>query len=224
MLTVVIPSRNTSNFLRCARAVRQHEPSAHIVAIDDGLDDLGYRPELVPYLQCRTGRPFGFARNCNEGIRLAGSMDVVLLNDDALLMTPGGFTLLQREAEAHPQYGVIAATTNNVGNLNQVRRDGGGLRQDPRMVCFIAVLIPRRTIDLVGLLDEAYGDGYGFEDDEYCLRVREAGLRIGIHDGCFVDHASLPSSFRSRNFPRDGFARNQEIYRRRLHGSQSATA
>jgi hypothetical protein len=88
------------------------------------------------------------------GDSLAGGRDIVLLNDDALLQTSGGFTLLQKAAAEDPEYGLIAAACNNVGNENQFPK-GIGLREDPRMVCFVAVLIPRRTIDLVGLLDEA---------------------------------------------------------------------
>jgi GT2 family glycosyltransferase len=70
------------------------------------------------------------------------------------------------------------------------------LREDPRMVCFVAVLIPARTLATVGLLDEEFVT-YGYEDDSYCYRVRRAGLKIGIHDGCFVDHGSLKSTFRA---------------------------
>jgi GT2 family glycosyltransferase len=57
-------------------------------------------------------------------------------------------------------------------------REASVLREDPRMVCFIAVLIPRRTIEAVGLLDEDY-DCYSHQDDDYCHRVRKAGLKIG---------------------------------------------
>ena len=64
------------------------------------------------------------------------------------------------------------------------------------MVCFVCVYIPRTTIERVGLLDERYVD-YGSEDDDYCLSVRKAGLKIGIHDGCYVEHGKLPSTFRS---------------------------
>jgi GT2 family glycosyltransferase len=70
-------------------------------------------------------------------------------------------------------------------------------------VAFVCVLIPRRTIEAVGLLDERFGgvtaEGkqiYGWEDNDYCRRVNNAGLKIGIHDGCYVDHAKLTSSFR----------------------------
>jgi GT2 family glycosyltransferase len=119
----------------------------------------------------------------------------MLLNDDAVLETPGGFSGLAAVAKAEPGFGLISAACNNVGNINQWRRPGGGLRQEARMVCFVSVFIPRATIDKVGLLDPIF-TGYGFEDDDYSVRVRRAGLKIGIWDGCFVDHSKLRSTFR----------------------------
>ena len=194
-LSIIILSRTDANLVPCLEAARKHEPTVTIRIIDDGLNlDWLPRPDLEPCFGHRGEKPFVFARNINIGILAAGTDDVILLNDDALLQTPGGFSLLQREAEAHPEFGLIAATCNNVGNANQWLQKFG-LREDPRMVCFVAVLIPRRTIDVVGLLDERFVD-YGCEDDDYSLRVRNAGLKIGIHDGCYVDHGSLKSSFR----------------------------
>lgn len=188
-LSVVIPTKTLSNFLPCAEAVRQHEPEARIICVDDGLETRSV--EGCTYLDGI--KPFVFSRNVNIGLRAAGEDDCVILNDDAVLRTPNGFTLLQQAAN-HTEFGVIASTTNMVGNINQQPR-GIGLREDSRMVCFIAVLLPRRTIDRVGLLDERF-TAYGFEDDDYCYRVRQAGLKIGILDDCFVDHASLKSTFR----------------------------
>jgi GT2 family glycosyltransferase len=71
-------------------------------------------------------KPFIYARNCNLGIRMAGSGAVVLLNDDALLETVGGFTAMQRAGELHPEFGVIGAVTNVTGQPLQ-RPHGIGL-------------------------------------------------------------------------------------------------
>jgi GT2 family glycosyltransferase len=188
-LTVIIPSKTLSNARPCVEAVRSLEPVVRTIVVDDGIDDIRNLGEVVA-----GKKPFIFSRNINIGIRAAGRDDVLLLNDDAILKTPGGFSLLQKAAQEHPEFGLIASTTNNVGSNNQKPR-GIGLRQDPRMVCFIAVLIPRTTLDRIGYLDERF-TAYGFEDDDFCYRVRRAGLQIGIHDGCFVDHASLKSTFR----------------------------
>lgn len=214
-LTVIIPSKTAANFLPCAEAVRRHEPEATIRLIDDGID-LSWlpRPDLMPCYGHKGEKPFIFARNCNKGILEAGRDDVVILNDDAILETPGGFTLLQKAAEANPEYGIIAATTNNVGNRNQYPK-GKGLRQDPTMVCFVCVLIPRTTIDRVGLLDERYCLDYGCEDNDYCETIRRAGLKIGIHDGCYVDHGSLTSSFRGDPKRSASYAKNHELFKKK---------
>lgn len=208
--SVIIPSRKINNLAACVYALRECEPNAGIIVVDDGLmwtDMIGTdTPVLSPVSRIPGTKPFVFARNVNLGIEAAGSDNVVILGDDALLKTHGGLSLLAQAAAEHPEYGVIASACNNVGNRNQERGVGlvYGLRQDPRMVCFICVYIPRRTIDAVGLLDERFGGVdaqgrtiYGWEDNDYCRRVRKAGLKIGIHDGCFVDHKTLPSTFRS---------------------------
>ncbi len=192
--------------------------------------------DMDPTLRIEGQKPFIFARNVNLGIQAAlcrkidmsipsdpdpvyihaltlgdqSVKGVVILNDDAILQTPGGFSLLAKTAEEHPEFGVIAATCNNVGNKNQWRMSIG-FRDEPRMVCFVAVLIPRRTIETVGLLDERF-TSYGCEDDDYSLRVRKAGLKIGIHDGCYVDHGSLTSSFRGPAGAGGNFLPNMKLF------------
>jgi GT2 family glycosyltransferase len=212
-LSIIIPSKTLSNLTACVGAVRESGETCRIIVVDDfdyscgqGLPGLDW-----PSVEWTGGdKPFVFARNVNIGIRAAGSDDVLILNDDALLKTPGGFSLLQQAAAENPEYGIIAATTNNVGNPNQLPQ-GKGLRQDPRMVCFVAVLVPRRTIDKVGLLDERFIH-YGLDDDDYSKRVLMAGLKIGIHDGCFVDHKSLKSTYRSPGGPGGNFIPNLRIF------------
>lgn len=191
-LSVIIPSKTVENAIPCMTEVRRHELDAKIIIVDDGMrpdDSFPSYGFVIP-----GEKPFIFSRNVNIGIRAAGRDDVLILNDDAILKTPGGFSVLQKAAQENPELGVIAATTNVVGNSNQ-RNMGIGLREDPRMVCFVAVLIPRTTLDRIGYLDERF-NCYSHQDDDYCYRVKMAGLKIGIHDGCYVDHGSLVSSFR----------------------------
>jgi len=199
--SVVVLSKTAANFVACAEAIRKAGETCRICVIDDGLDLDQITAtgsctfcELDPIKTVPGEKPFVFSRNANVGIRAAGEDDVILLNDDALLKTPAGFSQLSSVAQSHPEYGVIAAVTNSTGNQAQLPQNRG-LREEPRMVCFICVYIPRKTIERVGLLDERFIH-YGMDDDDYCLRVRQAGLKIGIFDGCFVDHATLKSSFR----------------------------
>jgi hypothetical protein len=105
----------------------------------------------------------------------------------------------------------VSPACNNVGNQNQWRQTGDRIRQESRQICFICVLIPRRTIDTVGMLDERFV-GYGMDDDDYSLRVRKAGLKLGIYDGCFVDHSSLTSSFRGPAGAGGDFLPNMKLF------------
>lgn len=202
-LSIIIPSKNVENLKSCVQAIRKLDESATIIVVADGL-----RYNAIPDydLYVSGDKPFCFSRNVNIGIRQCPGGDVVILNDDALLETPGGFTALQAAWKEEPGWGLVSAATNNTGNPNQAQRynlSGDAkyfIREDPRMVCFVAVFIPRSTINAVGLLDESF-TGYGYEDDDYCLRVRQAGLEIGIFDGCVVDHTRLKPTYRGTKMP-----------------------
>lgn len=215
-LSVVIPSRTASNLESCLFSIVAREnPHPRIIVVDDGLEfaNAEQRQFIISHTQIVFGtKPFVFARNCNIGIHTAGDDDVIVMNDDAMLKTPGGFSALQMIADSHPEFGVISAASNNVGNPNMLPRFGRQLREDPRMVCFVCVLIPRRTIETVGYLDERF-IGYGCDDDDMCMRVRADGGKIGIYDGCIVDHASLKSTYRSNGG--GDFSANLEIFKKK---------
>lgn len=245
-LAVIIPSRNASNLVQSVAAVRQHEPDARIIVVDDGIDwqdlPVGIRAEFYSVLL--GVKPFIFARNVNIGIRAAGDSDVVLLNDDALLESPGGFRLMQEATEAHSDVGVIGAVTNVTGAAIQQVRHGGGFRYVDH-IAFVCVLIPARTREALstrsrmqeadrqahmekcagdcidpshppihftgGFLDERYTT-YGWEDNDYIRQCKTAGLRIAVHDGCFVNHGKLPSTFRGPGGPGGDIEPGRKIY------------
>jgi GT2 family glycosyltransferase len=172
-------------------------------------------------------RPFVFARNVNIGIRAAGGDDVVLLNDDAMLKTALGFEKLRDQIREHPQFGAVCPGFDIGGcrHTNLVNRRRASIAVEPIMLIFACCYIPRSTIDLVGLLDERFGinaggpgaRGYGLEDDDYSLRIRQTGLKLGVYDGVLVDHTTLKSTFRGDpEHPADVRA-HEELFRH-IHG------
>lgn len=211
-LSVVVPSKNIENLLHCIAGIRKNEPDLRIIVVDDGLawnsfECRGLISKSLKDMNVEAWeglQPFIFARNMNIGIRAAGADDVCLCNDDAILESPNGFSIMQQAAEDDERIGLISATTNVAGNPEQFRHKGvSGLRyltgRTPGnsfpTVAFVCVFIPRRTIDTVGLLDERF-TGYGSEDNDYCRRCFNLGLKIAVYDGCYVDHGKLKSSFR----------------------------
>lgn len=194
-LSVIIPSKTSANLSQSAGAVRRMDPGCDLVVIDDGLNPPYTGATVLPGV-----KPFIFARNCNIGLRHAfgsGADAAILLNDDAVLMTRGGFTSLYEQWREHPEYWILAAASNMVGNPNQQPKGWGAIRREPRMLCFVCVLIPRPTWEAVGPLDERYGIDYGCEDGDYSYAVRQAGGWLGVWDGCYLDHGRLRSTFRS---------------------------
>lgn len=192
-LSIVIPSRNASNLMSCICAIKARENARRIVVVDDGLE--WPNAEVKQFVTGSAtivpgGKPFIFSRNANIGIRAAGPDDVILINDDALLRTHGGFSLMHMFGSFQPGFGVLSAKTNRCNH---------GL---PYSLSFVCVLIRRIVFDAIGPLDERFTghiDGemvYGGEDDDYCYRVRRSGMNIGVFDGCVVDHSKLISTFR----------------------------
>lgn len=236
-IAVIIPTRTISNVVPCIAAVREHEPDLpvqNIIVVDDseGLDISRFCAESgVTWVKGE--KPFIFARNVNIGIRAACDQievttmsekgqrfidgplrhdGVILLNDDALLQSPGGFTTMAQACEDYPEFGLIGATCNNVGNPNQFPK-GIGLREERRTVCFVTVYLSRIALDAISnLQEEEVFTGYGMDDDSACLRLRKTGFRLGIHDGCYMEHGSLASTFRGPSGPGGDFRPNMKIF------------
>jgi len=189
--TVVIPSKDVSNLNPCLASLYLNEPSASVIVVDDGLT---FRPDGPTYVDGEI--PFVFARNCNIGIRKAPSEDnIVLLNDDALLITPNGFSRL--EEFGIPEWGAIVPATNVTGNAHQwpQNRTLEGWRE-AGAVPYLCVWLNRKMLNEVGILDERYSGCYGSEDRDHLESMHRKGWKSGIFYDVFVDHESLKSTFR----------------------------
>jgi len=213
---VVIPSASAGNLARCVQAIMENEPDLpmkNIIVMDDGAKEDASRQ--LPGITWLEGvKPFVYARNTNLGMRSAQS-DVILLNDDAKLLTPFGFRTMSRRQKQFP--GLISASIHGVVcNRSQLHRDGCEYRVESEMLAFICVYVPQWVQEKVGLLDERF-DQYGYEDTDYCLRCKEAGVAMGILDCVVVDHSGLElaSTFRSKPNLREMLSQNEKRFRQK---------
>jgi GT2 family glycosyltransferase len=200
--SIVIPSARAENLIPCIQAILTCEPQlppSSIIVVDDGAR--AESEAILPAVTWVEGqKPFIFARNVNLGIFAAGSADVIVLNDDARLITACGFSWLSELMRSQPTIGICSAGISGfVCNQRQVASEPIGFRYEPHRLAFVCVYLPRAVIARVGTLDERFV-GYGFEDFDYCRRVTEAGFQLAIWDGCVVDHSgeSIASSYRIR--------------------------
>ena len=156
----------------------------------------------------------GFAAGNNVGIQSASGDFVVLLNNDTVV-TRGWLLGLLRHFQADGQLGILGPVTNNIGNEAKVNVTYETLELMPdaarrytsmhmgklfsiKTVAFFCVMLPKRVMDAVGLLDERFGRGF-FEDDDYCRRIEQLGYRIACAEDVFVHH-HLSASFDKLKF------------------------
>ena len=174
----------------------------------------------------------GFAAGNNIGIKETKGEYVVLLNNDTCV-TNGWLSGMVKHLMHESILGMVGPVTNSTGNEAKIKVEycdfssmqdfankytsehRGELWKEPRMVAFFCVMIKREVIEKCGLLSEDYGRGF-FEDDDYCMAVRQAGYRIAIAEDSFVHH------FQSQTFDKleeteykELFDTNREIFEKR---------
>ena len=149
----------------------------------------------------------GFAGGMNSGVEASTGDIIVLLNNDAFI-GPGGLNIV----EAHLRdgdVGLLGAVTNWTGNEARLpidpksfgeflrvclreRLDHAGESADVANIAFFCVALRRSVWDRIGSLDDRFGIGM-FEDDDYCRRMAQEGLKVRIARDWFVYHVGEAS-------------------------------
>jgi GT2 family glycosyltransferase len=179
------------------------------VVVDNGSTD-GTREYLAalaarePRLKVRfNGTNRGFAGGNNDAIAEAKGDLLVLLNNDTEL-SGGWLGRLCAPLLRDPSVGLAGPVSNSVGNEQMILAQGAtpaaileagaawtraaeGDTFETGRLGFFCVAARREVVARTGLLDEGYGLGF-FEDDDYCIRVRQAGYRLLCVEDVFVYH------------------------------------
>ena len=214
--SVVIPCHNGVDLTAaCIESLldQKGRPELEILVVDNASDDgtagLGKLSTAVRVLPQE--RNLGFAGGVNAGIRAASAPLVLVLNNDTLA-APNLVQELVRILDQHPDLGAVAPVSNHVkgpallpiGNLGRdaaARHElASALGEEPPLqdvdtLSGLCLLLPRATLARVGLFDERFGHG-NFEDDDFSLRMRLCGMRLGIARRAFLHHEGH-ATFRS---------------------------
>ena len=118
-----------------------------------------------------------FSGAINAGLAVSKGEYVCLLNDDVYVID--GWDAIMVGELADPSVGMVGALMPGGAAGLQGGSEVLGVVRVPYLV-FAHVMMKRRVIDEVGLLDAETFDGYGSEDLDYSWRVREAGWKLKV--------------------------------------------
>lgn len=80
----------------------------------------------------------------------------------------------------------------------------GTTKTEVPMLVFFCVLLSRKLVEQVGLLDERFYPG-SYEDDDYCVRMTECGYKLYCARGVFICH------WGSRSFSKLEFSQRKQV-------------
>lgn len=233
--SLITPVYNRVEYtLRCARSVLANTPASSFewIFIDNGssdatarrLADLARKNRRIRII--RNKENLGFACAVNQGLRKARGQTLLLLNNDTLV-PPGWLEGLNSCLEHDPGLGAVGPCTNEAVDLHQHRnaaygvrhfnafavawslKHSGRIRPMHRLIGFCLAL-RRQAYEQVGLLDERFRIG-GYEDYDYCLRLRQAGWRLGLAEEVFIHHFGHVS-YQNTSSWRQTSAANREVF------------
>lgn len=145
----------------------------------------------------------GFPAGCNQGIRMAGGDDILLLNND-VIVTHNWLDNMSACLHSADDIGAVGPVTNfanyyqtirckyhSLEELHEFARRFNVSNQDlwePRIKLIGFCMLIRKSItDQIGLLDERFSPGH-FEDDDYSARIRREGYRLMLCRDTFIHH------------------------------------
>lgn len=212
LVSIIVLTYNSAEFLLPFwNSIQEHTSYPHyelILVDNNSSDDTRARMEQIAaeggarVRVIHSERNLGFAGGNNIGAQAARGDYLVFMNPD-VLVTRGWVGRLIR-ALNDPGIGMVAPVTNFSGNETRVNANyknaaemeafaerlaavKWGEKLEVPMAPLFCVLLTRELWDRLGELDTRFQVGM-FEDDDFSLRIRQAGYRIVTAEDCFIHH------------------------------------
>lgn len=231
LVSIIIPVFNKVTLTRrCVESILKAPPSIsfEIVIVDDHSQDgtrdyLAYLSRRYNFVKTRSNsRNMGFSASCNRGAEIAKGKFLIFLNNHTVTL-PGWVEALVEVAERDRNIAVVGAKllypNNTIQHAGVLFRNfpfpvtpfhvyagepadypEANVELDYDAVTAACMLVKRKIFEKLGGFDERFVNGY--EDVDFCLRVKDAGYRIVYTPRSVVYHLESSSHGRfDRSIP-----------------------
>jgi GT2 family glycosyltransferase len=217
LLSIIVPVFNHWNLTRqCLESLQKTTPGDdfEVIVVDNGSTDES--PREVPQLghslfgnsfkHLRSETNLNFGPGCNLGARNSTGKLIFFLNNDTIL-TPNWLPPLVKEQEQNPRLGAVGPLLL-YPEIDRVQHLGVTFtptmkfthlyhyfpkdhpvvkkRRDLQAITGAALLTPSSVFQRIGGFHEKYRNG--FEDLDYCARLKELGLKTSCVPESIVYH------------------------------------
>jgi GT2 family glycosyltransferase/Flp pilus assembly protein TadD len=233
LASIIILCCNELEYTRlCLDSVLAHtRPPYELILVDNGssdgtapyLDELRSRSGPLRVEVIHNAANLGFPKGSNQGLAKAKGRYLVLLNNDTLVTEQWLEGLIGWAVQGNPCVGLVGPTSNYCPPPQQVpvgyadrpgldafaaqrRRAYAGKALEVERLTGFCLLLRREVLEAIGGFDEGFGAGF-FDDDDLCVRAREAGFRLLVAQNVYIHH------FGSRTFQGLGIDCRQQLER-----------
>lgn len=198
-------------------------PPYTLIIVDDGsqTDTCHYLRDYArtySTVLLRNEKARGYTCAANQGLRAATGTHLILLNSDTIV-TPHWLERMVACAESDSQIGMVGPLSNTASwqSIPEFEHQGDwasnplptdlsiaqmaariaahSVRLYPRLPFLngFCLLIKRPLLEKIGFFDEVtFPQGYG-EENDYCIRARQAGWELAVADDVYIYHAQSKS-------------------------------
>ena len=220
--SIIILSCNTLELLQlCIASIREFTEAGtyEIIVVENASKD-----GSIEWLKAQTGLTCiyneenqGFPGGCNQGLEIAAGTELLLLNSDTVV-TKDWLKNLRFALYSSPKVGAVSCVTNHCSNNQRIdvsyesieamlafaadyNRSNPALWEKRTKLVGFCFLFKREVFERVGFLDVRFNPG-NYEDDDYSLRILQAGYDLLLCRDTFIHHyggASFEKKLAVRN-------------------------
>lgn len=209
MLTsIIILTYNKLNYTKqCIESIRDNtsKGSYELIIVDNCSNDgtkewLKSQKDIITIFNDKN---LGFPKGCNQGIKISNGESILLLNND-VIVTQNWLSNLTTCLYSSHEIGAVSAVSNSCPYYQTIETDyktiyemqnfskryniSNSNKWEERLKLIgFCMLIKREVIKKIGLLDEVFSPG-NYEDDDYSIRIREAGYKLMLCNDTFIHH------------------------------------